>query len=54
MYAVGRGMNTKVKLEPFCTVIKSFEEVGRAIAYMHKHHANAVCAGDQYDSRGCA
>ena len=34
-------MNTKVKLEPFCTVIKSFEEVGRAIAYMHRHHAAA-------------
>ena len=38
-------MNTKVKLEPFCAVIKSFEEVGRAIAYMHKHHANAVNDG---------
>lgn len=38
-------MSTKVKLEPACFVIKSFEEVGRAIAYMHKHHANAVCAG---------
>ena len=34
-------MNTKVKLEPACFVIKSFEEVGRAIAYMHKHHAAA-------------
>ena len=34
-------MNAKVKLEPFCTVIKSFEEVGRAIAYMHRHHAAA-------------
>ena len=38
-------MNTKVKLEPFCTVIKSFEEVGRAIAYMHKHHADALSDG---------
>jgi len=38
-------MNAKVKLEPFCTVIKSFEEVGRAIAYMHKHHADALSDG---------
>ena len=38
-------MNTKVKLEPFCTVIKSFEEVGRAIAYMHRHHADALNDG---------
>ena len=38
-------MNTKVKLEPFCTVIKSFEEVGRAIAYMHRHHADAMSDG---------
>ena len=45
MYATGRGMNTKVKLEPFCTVIKSFEEVGRAIAYMHRHHADALSDG---------
>ena len=29
------------KLEPACFVIKSFEEVGRAIAYMHRHHAAA-------------
>lgn len=34
-------MNAKVKLEPACFVIKSFEEVGRAIAYMHRHHAAA-------------
>ena len=34
-------MNAKVKLEPFCAAIKSFEEVGRAIAYMHRHHAAA-------------
>ncbi|QLB59849.1 hypothetical protein E5093_09770 [Acinetobacter indicus] len=34
-------MNAKVKLEPACFVIKSFEEVGRAIAYMHRHHAVA-------------
>ena len=34
-------MNVKVKLEPACFVIKSFEEVGRAIAYMHRHHAAA-------------
>ena len=33
------------KLEPACFVIKSFEEVGRAIAYMHKHHANALSDG---------
>ena len=38
-------MNAKVKLEPFCTVIKSFEEVGRAIAYMHRHHADALSDG---------
>ena len=29
------------KLEPVTFVIKSFEEVGRAIAYMHRHHAAA-------------
>ena len=34
-------MDAKVKLEPACFVIKSFEEVGRAIAYMHRHHAAA-------------
>ena len=38
-------MNTKVKLEPACFVIKSFEEVGRAIAYMHRHHADALSDG---------
>lgn len=38
-------MNAKVKLEPACFVIKSFEEVGRAIAYMHKHHADALNDG---------
>ena len=38
-------MNAKVKLEPACFVIKSFEEVGRAIAYMHKYHANALSDG---------
>ena len=32
---------TTPKLEPACFVIKSFEEVGRAIAYMHRHHAAA-------------
>lgn len=32
---------TTPKLEPTCFVIKSFEEVGRAIAYMHRHHAAA-------------
>ncbi len=26
-------------------IIKSFEEVGRAIAYMHRHHANALSDG---------
>ena len=34
-------MNAKVKLEPACFVIKSFEEVGRVITYMHRHHAVA-------------
>lgn len=38
-------MNAKVKLEPACFVIKSFEEVGRAIAYMHRHHAVACEEG---------
>lgn len=38
-------MNAKVKLEPACFVIKSFEEVGRAIAYMHRHHADALNDG---------
>ena len=38
-------MNAKVKLEPATFVIKSFEEVGRAIAYMHKHHADALSDG---------
>lgn len=36
---------TPFKLEPACFVIKSFEDVGRAIAYMHRHHANAVLDG---------
>ena len=34
-------MKNTFKLEPACFVIKSFEEVGRAIAYMHRHHAAA-------------
>ena len=38
-------MNTKVKLEPACFVIKSFDDVGRAIAYMHRHHADALSDG---------
>lgn len=38
-------MNAKVKLEPACFVIKSFEEVGRAIAYVHRHHADALSDG---------
>ena len=38
-------MKNTFKLEPACFVIKSFEEVGRAIAYMHKHHANALNDG---------
>ena len=38
-------MSAKVKLEPACFVIKSFEEVGRAIAYMHRHHADAMSDG---------
>lgn len=38
-------MKNTFKLEPACFVIKSFEEVGRAIAYMHKHHANALSDG---------
>lgn len=33
------------KLEPATFVIKSFEEVGRAIAYMHRHHADAMNDG---------
>lgn len=37
-------MKNTFKLEPACFVIKSFEEVGRAIAYMHRHHA-AACEG---------
>ena len=38
-------MKNTFKLEPACFVIKSFEEVGRAIAYMHKHHADALSDG---------
>ena len=38
-------MKNTFKLEPACFVIKSFEEVGCAIAYMHKHHANALSDG---------
>ena len=38
-------MKNVSKLEPITLVIKSFEEVGRAIAYMHKHHANALNDG---------
>lgn len=34
-------MKNTFKLEPARFVIKSFEEVGRAIAYMHRHHAAA-------------
>ena len=34
-------MKNVSKLEPITLVIKSFEEVGRAIAYMHRHHAAA-------------
>lgn len=37
--------NPTPKLEPATFVIKSFEEVGKAIAYMHKHHANALSDG---------
>ena len=33
------------KIEPATFVIKSFEEVGRAIAYMHRHHAMACADG---------
>lgn len=36
---------TTPKLEPACFVIKSFEEVGRAIAYMYRHHAMACADG---------
>jgi FMN phosphatase YigB (HAD superfamily) len=36
---------TTPKLEPACFVIKSFEEVGRAIAYIHRHHADALSDG---------
>ena len=38
-------MKNVSKLEPITLVIKSFEEVGRAIAYMHRHHANAMNDG---------
>ena len=38
-------MKSVSKLEPITLVIKSFEEVGRAIAYMHRHHANALSDG---------
>lgn len=38
-------MKNTFKLEPATFVIKSFEEVGRAIAYMHRHHANALSDG---------
>lgn len=34
-------MKNTFKLEPATFVIKSFEEVGKAIAYMHRHHAAA-------------
>ena len=34
-------MKNVSKLEPITLVIKSFEEVCRAFAYMHKHHAAA-------------
>lgn len=38
-------MKNVSKLEPITIVIKSFEEVGRAIAYMHRHHADALSDG---------
>mgnify|MGYP004517678747 CR=1 FL=1 len=38
-------MKSVSKLEPITLVIKSFEEVGRAIAYMHRHHAMACADG---------
>ena len=38
-------MKNVSKLEPITLVIKSFEEVGRAIAYMHRHHADALSEG---------
>ena len=38
-------MKNVSKLEPITLVIKSFEEVGRAIAYMHRHHADAMNDG---------
>ncbi|RBA42342.1 MULTISPECIES: hypothetical protein [Acinetobacter] len=38
-------MKNVSKLEPITLIIKSFEEVGRAIAYMHKHHADALSDG---------
>ena len=34
-------MNAKLKIEPATIVIKAFDDVGRAIAYMHRHHAAA-------------
>ena len=33
------------KIPPANFVINTFDDVGRAIAYMHKHHANAVNDG---------
>ena len=38
-------MKNVSKIEPATFVIKSFEDVGRAIAYMHRHHANALDDG---------
>ena len=32
-------------IPPANFVINTFDDVGRAIAYMHKHHANAVNDG---------
>ena len=44
-------MKNVSKLEPITLVIKSFEEVGRAIAYMHRHHAAACEDGKPLDVR---
>ncbi len=38
-------MGVKAKIEPVTFTIKSFEEVGRVIAYMHRYHAVACADG---------
>lgn len=38
-------MNAPNKIEPVVFVINSFDGVGKAIAYMHRHHADACAQG---------